>query len=346
MLKNLNQPIMLAEQGMFMAGGRMVQADGTFDVKCDSKDGQTIRGDHAYVFYQIPVKRKRFPLVFLHGHGQCGMSTWGMTSDGRDGFQNIFLKQNFPVYLLDQPRRGEAGRSTEPYMLTAEPDEQRMFNTYRLGVWPDFYENVQFDRSEHTLDQFFRRNTPNTAEFNMKVVSDGVAAALTEIGPSILVTHSQGGGIGWESAMKADCVRGIVAYEPGSNFVFPESEAPDPIVGLNGTDILYPLEVSKEQFLKLTKIPIMIYYGDNIPKEPSKDPGKDHWRMRVIMAKKFVEKINYYGGDAQVVCLPDKEIFGNAHFPFAEKNNIDVANQMMQFLVEKDLAIDSDLMYG
>lgn len=340
MFNNLDQPMVIAEQGMFMSGGRIAQADGEYDNSHSSRDGQTIRGDHAYVFYQIPVKRKKLPLVFLHGHGQCGMSTWGMTPDGRDGFQNIFLKQNFPVYLLDQPRRGEAGRSTEPYLIAAEPDEQRMFNTYRLGVWPNFYENIQFDHAKDVLDQFFRRNTPNTAEFDMEIVSDGVASALNKIGPNVLVTHSQGGGVGWSSAMKVSCVRGIIAYEPGSNFVFPKGEAPDPIVGRNGEDILYPAEVPKEQFLKLTKMPIVIYYGDNIPMAPCEDPGKDHWRMRVIMARRFAEAINRYGGKAQVTCLPDKGIYGNAHFPFSEKNNIEVADQMMQFLEANNLSIE------
>lgn len=30
----------------------------------------TLHGDHASVFYQIPVDAKKTPLVFLHGYGQ------------------------------------------------------------------------------------------------------------------------------------------------------------------------------------------------------------------------------------------------------------------------------------
>ena len=36
-----------------------------------------------------------------------------LSPDGREGFQNIFLRKNFSVYLIDQPRIGEAGLSTE-----------------------------------------------------------------------------------------------------------------------------------------------------------------------------------------------------------------------------------------
>ena len=69
--------------------------------------GQTFHGDHAYVFYQIPVGARGYPLVFLHGAGQS-KKTWESTPDGREGFQNIFLRRDFAVYLLDQPRRGAA----------------------------------------------------------------------------------------------------------------------------------------------------------------------------------------------------------------------------------------------
>ena len=75
--------------------------------------GQTLHGDHAYVFYQVPVNARKLPLVFWHGHGQSA-KTWETTPDGREGFQNIFLRRRFPVYLIDQPRRGRAARSTQP----------------------------------------------------------------------------------------------------------------------------------------------------------------------------------------------------------------------------------------
>lgn len=53
----------------------------------------------------IPVGARRLPLVFWHGFGQFS-KTWETTPDGREGFQNIFLRRGFPVYVIDQPRRG------------------------------------------------------------------------------------------------------------------------------------------------------------------------------------------------------------------------------------------------
>jgi hypothetical protein len=40
-----------------------------------------------------------------HGFGEFS-KTWETTPDAREGFQTIFLRRGFPVYLVDQPRRG------------------------------------------------------------------------------------------------------------------------------------------------------------------------------------------------------------------------------------------------
>jgi len=89
--------------------------------------------------------------------------------------------------------------------------------------------------------------------------------------------------------------------------------------------------------MKLTKIPIIIYYGDFIPKEPVVNPGLDGWRARLAMARLWAETINRYGGDAKVVHLPEIGIHGNTHFPFSDLNNVQIADLMSEFLSEKHL---------
>lgn len=113
--------------------------------KQPTPDGQTLHGDHAYVFYQIPVNRRKLPLVFLHGTGQFS-KTCATTPDGREDFQTIFLRRGFPVYLIDQPRRGNAGRSTVSATINAAPDEQMCSDTFRVGIWPDYFPGVQFSK--------------------------------------------------------------------------------------------------------------------------------------------------------------------------------------------------------
>ncbi len=88
--KSKPEPLTIQEQGSFAVGGSVTTAPGTFDpIRQGAYNpagtdpaGQTLRGDHAYVFYQVPVNARKLPLVFWHGHGQSA-KTWETTPDGR-----------------------------------------------------------------------------------------------------------------------------------------------------------------------------------------------------------------------------------------------------------------------
>ncbi|CAL1518861.1 alpha/beta fold hydrolase [Chitinophaga sp. MM2321] len=335
--QNKQAPLVIASQGSFAVGGTTITAPGTFDVNNALKpQGQTFHGDHAYAFYQIPVKARKYPLVFLHGAGQS-KKTWESTPDGREGFQTIFLRRGFGVYLLDQPRRGDAGKSTVSATIIPTPDEQFWFTQFRIGNYPDYFPGVQFPKDTASLEQFFRQMTPNTGNFDGNVISDAVSGLFNKIGEGILVTHSQGGGPGWFTAIKNDKVKAVVAYEPYSSFLFPEGEAPQPIKSAGLFGELKGVEIPLSDFLKLTKIPIVIYYGDNIAKEPTDVWNKDHWRSGLEMAKIWAATINKHGGDATVVHLPEIGIKGNTHFPFSDLNNMQVADELSKWLKEKRL---------
>lgn len=327
-------PLIIQEQGSFAAGGTVINNPGTYNPYKPSSEGQTLRGDHAYVFYQVPVNARKYPLVMWHGIGQFS-KTWETTPDGREGFQNIFLRRRFPVYVIDQPRRGNAGRSTVTGTITATPDEQQWFGTFRVGIWPNYFDGVQFARDTNTLNQYFRAMTPSIGPIDINVTTDAASALFTKIGPAILVTHSHSGGMGWVTAVKNQNVKAIVSYEPGSGFLFPEGEVPAAMESAGGT--LTASAVPLSDFMKLTKIPIIIYYGDNIPEKPSANPGADGWRVRLAMARLWMDAVNRHGGDVTVVHLPEIGIKGNTHFPFSDLNNIEIADLMSKWLKEKNL---------
>lgn len=218
----------ICEQGSFLVGGSVITVPGSYDENNSTNPaGQTLHGDHAYVFYQIPEKTHSLPLVFLHGNGESA-KTWETTPDGREGFQNIFLRRGFSVYLADQPRRGKAGKSTVSDTLRAVPDEAFQFEIFRVGVWPDPFPGVQFSPAPQAWEQFMRQVTPNTGAFDKEVVSDALSALMDKIGGGILITHSMGGGPGWLTAIKSSNTRAVIAYEPGSSFIFPKGEVPSP----------------------------------------------------------------------------------------------------------------------
>lgn len=329
-----NAPLMIEEQGSFAVGGSLLTAPGTFDPYEPTSAGQTFRGDHAYVFYQVPVKARQLPLVMWHGFGQFS-KTWETTPDGREGFQNIFLRRGFPVYVMDQPRRGNAGRSTAAATILPTPDEQQWFGTFRLGIWPNYFAGVQFARDTNTLNQYFRSMTPSIGPIDIPVMVDAASALFDQIGPAVLVTHSHSGGMGWLTAIDNQHVKAIASYEPGSGFVFPEGELPAPMSSSAGT--LAAAAVPMADFMKLTKIPIVIYYGDNIPDQPSPNPGADAWRVRLAMARLWRDAVNERGGDVTVVHLPEIGIKGNTHFPFSDLNNIEIADLLSAWLKAKGL---------
>jgi pimeloyl-ACP methyl ester carboxylesterase len=334
--------LVIQEQGSFAVGGTVVTAPGTFDPMkhgafnptAQASEGQTLHGDHAYVFYQVPTNARKLPLVMWHGYGQSA-KTWETTPDGREGFQNIFLRRRFPVYLIDQPRRGRAARSTKPTAITAAPDEQLWFGIFRMGVGTDFYPGVQFSKDPEALNQFYRQMIPNAGPFDLEVSTKAVSALFNRLGPGILVTHSHSGGQGWVTAIKNRNVKAIVAYEPGSGFVFPQSEVPDSIPYVGG--VLRATGVPLADFMQLTKIPIIIYYGDYIPDQPVQNPGQEQWRAAVIMAKRWRDVVNKHGGDVTLIRFPEIGLKGNTHFPMSDLNNVAVADHLSQFLKSKEL---------
>lgn len=327
-------PLLIQSQGSFAVGGTVRRTPGTYRNNTPTVVGQSFHGDHLYTFYQVPQNPKTLPIVMLHGAFQSGRS-WETTSDGREGFQTLFLRRGYPVYLVDHPRRGRAGNSTVAATVEPTPNDQLFFDQFRIGRWPSYFDNVQFDRRPETLDQFLRSVTPNTGPYDAVVISDAMSALFAKIGPAVLFTHSQSGGPGWLTAIKNRNVKAIVAFEPGSGFIFPQGELPAAMPSAAGT--LSPETVPLSDFQKLTRVPIVIYYGDNFPVEPTPERGQDNWRVRFAMARLWVNAINKHGGDARLIHLPEIGIRGNTHFPMADLNNVQIADLVSEFLVSKKL---------
>ncbi|MFQ6841700.1 MAG: alpha/beta hydrolase, partial [Agathobaculum sp.] len=254
----------IADQGIFSAGGTVITSDGTFDVSnyYTSRAGSTSHVDHANVLYQIPEEATGLPMVFLHGYGQSRMG-WMTTPDGREGWSDMFLRMGHSVWLVDQPRRGEAGQTSVAGTISTEPSDQTWYTQFRIGTYLDgeftYNEGSQFPEGEEVLDQFFRQMTPDTGMDNAggdqnidnTVIAQAVAAAIDEIyertgQDSILVTHSQGGLPGWEIPRYTDHVVAIVAIEPGG-----------------------AAEVDSEAYNAMLEqdIPVTFYYGDYIGEE-------------------------------------------------------------------------------
>lgn len=332
------RPIVLRKMGSFMFAGTTIT----------SSNGDTFHGDHGYAQYFIPQQARSYPIVMWHGLNQFS-KTWESTPDGRDGFWQIFTRREWPVYLIDQPRRGRAGRAivadNNPGAIPTAVNESEAWNTFRLGLWtppakPTFFPGVQFPQDPTSLDQYFRQQTPNTgaepfpSAEHREFMASAVANLFERIGPGILFTHSHSGQYGWVTAMKApDLVKAVVAFEPGE-FAFPQNEVPPAIPSADPLlpTFMAPQLVPTAEFMKLTKIPILVVFGDNISSTPSSIFGVELWRMARERAKQFVAAVNRHGGNARYLELPQIGIRGNTHFAFSDLNNRQIADLVSDWL--------------
>lgn len=130
---------------------------------------------------------------------------------------------------------------------------------------------------------------------------------------SILVTHSQGGMPGWETARYTDHIAAIVAIEPG---MAPQADGED-----------YAALLEKE-------IPITFYYGDYIGEEFTDVPAAWLWAMMASSADTFTEAYTAAGGTSTVVHLPEEGITGNSRFMFQELNNDVIADHVEAWIQE------------
>jgi pimeloyl-ACP methyl ester carboxylesterase len=319
----------IADQGIFSAGGTVVTSDGTFDPTNqweESGAGQTSHVDHANVLYQIPEEDTGLPMVFLHGYGQSRMG-WMTTPDGREGWSDMFLRKGHSVWLIDEPRRGEAGQTSVAGTISTKTLDQRWYTQFRIGKWENgesvVNEGSQFPNDADSVDQFFRQMTPDTgmtsdmgADFDNETVAKAVAATIDEVyqrtgKDSILVTHSQGGGPGWTAAEYTDHIAAIIAIEPG---------------GAPSTD------TREYQTLVEKKIPITMYFGDYIDNGDPTIAATAAWQAMRQTCYDFTDAYNAAGGNSTVVDLPKEGITGNDHFMFEDKNNDVIADHIESWI--------------
>ncbi len=331
LLSSAAKGLALKEEGMFSSGGTVTEAvDGKFDETTNwldnTRKGNTAHVDHANVLYQIPENETGLPMVFLHGYGQSRMG-WMTTPDGREGWSTSFLKKGHSVFLVDQPRRGEAGSTiamtndsidtwsaeSKEYM----PGDQAWYTHFRIGrTAPERYDGSQFPEGAEAQNQFFRQMTPNTGSFDLAVNAAAMDEVMKDVKSktgkkSIYVTHSQGGRVGWD--VNTENVAAIVAIEPG------------------GTP-----EIGSEQYQKFldAKIPMIIYFGDYIDNGPADIQSTSFWKSVRDGAVAFAEQYNKDGGNCTVINLPDIGMKGNSHFMFQEKNSEEIAQHVENWIKE------------
>ena len=167
--------------------------------------------------------RQPYPIVLFHGNGQTGVD-WQQTPDGRPGWAYYLLEQGYVLYMVDYPARGRSayvpGYDGNIGIRTAEQLEEIWTNVAERGNFPLKNQHTQWPGAGKVGDPVFDTFNKSQVHFagaSTALARDATVELLDTIGtPVILLTHSQGGGVGWDVAeRRPDLVRGIVTVEPG-----------------------------------------------------------------------------------------------------------------------------------
>ena len=317
----LGGPLTLEDEGSFFVNGKVVmsQHPGASLVTGPAAPGR-ITVNQMYVHYRIPAAAKGPALVLVHGSNHSGM-TYETTPDGREGWATYFLRKGFPVYVVDHSGRGRSGFDPTPVNVVREQPganpaslptlflatQERAWLNFRLG--PSYgvpFPGLQFP--VEAMEQYTAQLVPN-AETTLAGVGantvDALVALLDKIGPAVVMVHSQSGVYGLDVVRKrANRVRALVTVEGGCD-TFQSADA-----------------------ARFKSVPMLSLWGDN--SVGAKETVNGDKRRDGCLAA--VNSIKAAGGRASLLLLPDAGIKGNSHMMMMDKNNLQVADQVLKWL--------------
>src|SRR5215472_5502798 len=314
-------PLVLRGMGSFHIGGRQVAISGK-PVREVFIGGENRKLDPngAYIFeqmyvqYLLPQNRKgKVPLLMWHGGGFTGV-TYESTPDGREGWQAMFVRKGWDVYVSDAVERGRAGWAMpevfegEPVFLTIDAP----WNGWRFGEpgsWdPDPAKRRPYPGSQFPLeayDNLVKQIVPRWTTTN-KAIMAAYNQLVEKVCPCVLLVHSQSGAFGYEAALASpEKVKALVIIE--------------------GT-----VRGDRETAAKVKNVPILVLYGDNVDKSPMFSEQRENNVRMAALAKEV-------GGSVEIVNLPEIGIKGNTHFMMMEKNNAAIADVIEGWLKRRGL---------
>ena len=102
----LKSSVNVCDQGSFFVGGKIKMTNYFSSVR--SAEPKALMIGQMYVQFQIPMKFKDYPIIFVSGGAHTGASLES-TPDGREGWAPQALRNDIPTFVVDQSGRGRSG---------------------------------------------------------------------------------------------------------------------------------------------------------------------------------------------------------------------------------------------
>ena len=310
---------MLKTLGSFYVGGRTVPQTAT---ALGMYTGGPLVLDQMYVQYMIPKAHPKPPVVMIHGATLSGKS-YETTPDGRMGWYEYFARRGFPSYVVDQVGRARSGFNQAPFndvqAGAAAPASQPILRRVASDIaWVRFRAGpifgVKFDDSQFPVEaagEFAKQSVPDLSQ--SLPANDPNYSALSELAKdlkgAVLMGHSQAGRYPFETALlDPQGIKALIAIEPP---------------GCKSNDY------SAEQFARLAKFPILVVFGDHLDTPQSIGPN---WLPFFKDCEAFIARVNAANGNARMLHPRDSGIQGNSHMIMQDKNNLQIADLIMQWI--------------
>jgi len=318
------RPIVLANSGGFEIGGKVIANP--------DNPAQHLSCDHGYVEYFMPQNPRRTSLVMWHS---SSTQVWQNRWDGGEGYKDMFLRRDYPVYLWDGPRVGRANWSCETVTYKPGYRDEGNFTSWNFGPsYKSWWPGIQFPKDDEAA--WTQATSARYDEFdflkNIMIETDAAAIAADsgKLGSNIVYLTNSAGGLRAQVTVskttKAN-VAGMVTYE-SIGYVFPigDPESPKPCTNPDACGF-GPVGIPLEDFKKLAKLKsIQFVWGDN------RDDPKSVVYPYIAQSRLCAKLINKYGGHAEVVMLGEVGLKGSTHIPFADMDNAKVAALLDTFL--------------
>jgi pimeloyl-ACP methyl ester carboxylesterase len=174
--------------------------------------GTMCNGMQMYVEHWIPREvRHPYPVVLVHGgYGQG--SDWISTPDGHRGWATLLLEQGYAIYVLDRP--GQGRNPYHPWVHGYFDKEAPKFEAVAKDIGAGVNDMV-VAQAVASMGQPMANNP-----LARNIWKSRGAKLLDEIGPAIVMTHTDGAIFAAQmAAERSELVKGIVAIEPiGEDF--------------------------------------------------------------------------------------------------------------------------------
>jgi hypothetical protein len=92
-----------------------------------------------------------------------------------------------------------------------------------------------------------------------------------------------------------------------------------------------PSALTDQQISRLATVPILTVFGDHMNIPLTGFPGL-MWQDLLDGCTAFNARINAAGGDATMLHLPEAGLFGNSHMMMQDKNNLQVADLILEWI--------------